>query len=385
MVVVLVLSLQHGVTPPHAGAPLGSPADTDPTNSYSAARPEWFLVGVYEFSHLFPGQWGIVPIFIVPGVLVCILLLMPFAARYLLGHMVNVAFTAVVLIAVIAMSWISLAKDRASPTYRHAVVTEELQAARVCVLAVHQGIPATGALTLLHNDPKTQGPRLFAQHCASCHSHAADDAGDGEIIEAEKPAAPNLAGFASRAWIAGLLDPKQIGGPAYFGNTKLRTGKMPGFVKDTLAGLDENGQKDVQRVVKALSAEAQLPSQRELDANDAKEIEQGRKLLVEEFSCTDCHRFHDKGPVGNAPNLTGYGSPEWSGGILRNPADKHYYGKLNDRMPAYAASPTDPAQNILSTREIKMLSNWLRGEWYEEGRDQRLGTAFWVSILTTGH
>ena len=38
-------------------------------------------------------------------------------------------------------------------------------------------------------------------------------------------------------------------------------------------------------------------------------------------------------------------------------------------MPAYAASPTDPAQNILSTREIKMLSNWLRGEWYEEGRD----------------
>ena len=119
-------------------------------------------------------------------------------------------------------------------------------------------------------------------------------ADDGDDIEAEKPSAPNLAGFASRAWIAGLLDPKQIGGPAYFGNTKLRTGKMPGFVKDTLAGLDENGQKDVQRVVKAVSAEAQLPSQRELDANDAKEIEAGRKLIVEEFSCTDCHSFTTK-------------------------------------------------------------------------------------------
>jgi ubiquinol-cytochrome c reductase cytochrome b subunit len=322
---------------------------------------------VYEFSHLFPGQWGIVPIFIVPAVLVCILLLMPFAARYLLGHIVNVTFTGVMLIAVVAMSWISLAKDRANPLYRQAVVAEEQQAERVCVLARHQGIPATGALTLLRNDPKTQGPRLFTQHCATCHSHAADDAtGGGDAIAAEKPSAPNLAGFASRAWIAGLLDPKQVGGPAYFGNTKLRAGKMIGFVKDTLADADESAKKDVLRVVKALSAEAQLPAQHELDAKDAKEIEQGRKLIVEEFGCIDCHKFHDKGTLGKAPNLTGYGSPEWIGGILRNPADRHYYGELNDRMPAYAASPNDPAQNILSAHEIKMLTDWLRGQWYEE-------------------
>ena len=33
-------------------------------------------------------------------------------------------------------------------------------------------------------------------------------------IKAEKPSAPNLAGFASRPWIAGLLDPKKINGPS---------------------------------------------------------------------------------------------------------------------------------------------------------------------------
>ena len=62
-----LLACQHGVTPPDAGVPLLSPADTDPANAYNAARPEWFLVGVYEFSHLFSGQWAIMPIFIVPG------------------------------------------------------------------------------------------------------------------------------------------------------------------------------------------------------------------------------------------------------------------------------------------------------------------------------
>ena len=32
-------------------------------------------------------------------------------------------------------------------------------------------IPKQGAVYLLRNDPKTRGPRLFKQHCASCHSY----------------------------------------------------------------------------------------------------------------------------------------------------------------------------------------------------------------------
>ena len=81
-----------------------SPADTDPANAYNAARPEWFLVGVYEFSHLFPGEWAIIPIFIVPGLLVCIVLAMPFLAKHTVGHVFNVLFTVALLVALAGLS-----------------------------------------------------------------------------------------------------------------------------------------------------------------------------------------------------------------------------------------------------------------------------------------
>ena len=84
------------------------------------------------------------------------------------------------------------------------------------------------------------------------------------------------------------------------------------------------------------------------------------------FGCTDCHKFHDKGQLGDAPELTGYGSPQWIAGIIRNPTRQQFYGKLNDRMPAYAISETDPAQNILNPHQIEMLTDWLRGQWYQE-------------------
>jgi ubiquinol-cytochrome c reductase cytochrome b subunit len=362
LAIILLLSCQHGVMPPEAGATLLSPADTDPANGYNAARPEWFLVGVYEFSHWFAGQWAIIPIFIVPGLLVCLVLAMPFWAKRSLGHLFNVLFTVALLIAVTALSYISLAKDRDNPAHQKAIALEKKQALRVCELARREGIPATGALGLLRGDPKTQGPRLFAQNCASCHDHAA---GQDPIddIKAEKSTAPNLAGFASRQWIAGLLDPKKILSPQYFGTTKFRTGKMARWVKETLSDLDAGQKKDVEKAVIALSAEAQLPAQRQSDLKDAAIIEQGRKVLVDVFRCTDCHRFHGKGV--KKFDLTGYGSADWVAGIIRNPAEKRFYGILNDRMPAYAAA-ADPAQNALNPEQIKLLTNWLRGEWYEE-------------------
>ena len=70
--------------------------------------------------------------------------------------------------------------------------------------------------------------------------------------------------------------------------------------------------------------------------------------------------------MGNAPDLTGYGSAQWIAGILRNPAAKRFYGESNDRMPAYAPSG-DTAQDTLNPRQIKMLTDWLRGDWFEEG------------------
>ncbi len=359
MGIVVAMACQHGTTPPNAGVPQLSPANTDPAAAYSAARPEWFLTGVFEFAQLFPAKLEIVPIFVTTGILLCIVLAMPFLAKYTLGHCFNVAFTLAVLAGLGGLTYYSYAKDRGDEAHQAAIAAEKQQAVRTYELVRRHGIPPTGALTLLRSDPKTQGPKLFAQQCASCHNHTSGSAGD---IKAETPTAPNLAKFASREWIAGLLNPKKVGSAEYFGGTAFRSGKMAGFVKETLG---EAEPEDIQKVAAALSAEAKLPSQKAMDAKDAEMIKEGHALMADDFNCIKCHRFHGKGPQGTAPELTGYGSSAWIAGIIAKPNDKQYYGSKNDRMPVYAASP-DPKQNTLSAEQIRLLTDWLRGDWYEE-------------------
>lgn len=364
LAIVLALSLQHGVNPPHAGAPLLSPADPNPLSAYDAARPEWFLVGVYEFSHYFSGQWALIPIFIVPGLLVCVALVMPFLARYPLGYAFNILFTVSLVAAIVALTCISYRKDAATPDHQRAIAVERWQANRTGELITrNQGIPPAGALSLLRKDAKTEGRRLFVQQCASCHNHGKLDGKDLiNDIAIEKPTAPNLMRFASREWLTGLLDPKQISGPNYFGGTKLRNGEMPDTVKD-MADLDDEKKQELANLVKALSAEAKLPYQAADDANDAKHLKQWRKN-VEGLGCTGCHKFYKEGSLGSAPDLTGYGSVEWIEGIIRNPAHKRFYGKLNDRMPAYGGS-ANPSQDTLSPEQIRLLAEWLRDQWWE--------------------
>ena len=128
------------------GAPLLSPAD--PAETYSAARPEWFLLGVYEFSHWFSGESAIVPIFVVPGLVLCIVLAMPFLARWALGHAFNVAFTLALLAALAYLSYRSVRGDRSDEKYREAVAAEYRQAGRVFDLAEHRGHSAGRGLQL---------------------------------------------------------------------------------------------------------------------------------------------------------------------------------------------------------------------------------------------
>ena len=111
----------------------------------------------------------------------------------------------------------------------------------------------------------------------------------------------------------------------------------------------------LERVILAVSAEAALPSQREADVKDAAAIEQGRKDFGESgLNCADCHEFRGEGG-GKGASLTGWGSREWTIGIIHNPADKKFYGKRNDRMQAFGE------KGELNRRQIEMLADWLRG------------------------
>jgi hypothetical protein len=52
--------------------------------------------------------------------------------------------------------------------------------------------------------------------------------------------------------------------------------------------------------------------------------------------------------------------------FISNPAHTRIYsGESNDRMPAFAPDAKNPDNNQLQPRELEMLVDWLRGEWYE--------------------
>ena len=100
--------------------------------------------------------------------------------------------------------------------------------------------------------------------------------------------------------------------------------------------MSEWSPEDVQKVVVALSAQAQLKAQRAADAKDAAQIEAGKALIANAEKCAACHHFHEAGELGAVPDLTDYGSREWLMGMISNPAHERFYRDANDRMPAFA-------------------------------------------------
>jgi mono/diheme cytochrome c family protein len=310
-----------------------------------------------------------------------------------------------------------------SETYLRGVLSDSRDAQRVTALAKAKGIEST-ALSLLKNDPKTQGARLFAQHCASCHRYGGHDglavdlatdvtpddlakrtgmtsrflSGDAvhpdwlarktgtqdewqpvkSILKAkaegpfdviasvsplEKPSAPDLKGFASRQWIRDLLDPDQYLSARYFGDTAHRDGAMyKKFLNRKVRKYDADELKMLDAIAVALSAQAKLPAQAARDQADAALIRQGVQHLIDDIGCVDCHAFGEPDPDADGPDLTGYGSRQWIVDIVKNPEHKKFYPDNNDRMPAFGV------KKILTDAEIGLIADWLRGDYPKPAR-----------------
>jgi ubiquinol-cytochrome c reductase cytochrome b subunit len=354
------------------GAELGAPAN--PSEPYSAARPDWYFMALFQFLKFFQGENLIYGSLIVPGAFFLLLMLMPFLGRWKVGHVFNLLVIFLSLGGFAYLTTIAFYHDANDPHYKAAVAQAHTDAARAKELAkANQGIPTEGALALLRDDPQTQGPRLFASQCASCHTYRGHN-GLGVLPSPlpaapvteppkEAPSAPDLAGFGSRAWLTGFMDPKQIETPKYFGHTVFalpkpgeKKSKMVRYILDDVAGWGATEKAHLEAVIMAISAEAQLPAQREMDARDAAKIAEGKKLLADvTLDCTDCHAFGDV-KEGSGPDFHGYGSAEWLREFLKNPGHDRFYGKKNDRMPAFGES------SRLSAKELDLLIRWLRGE-----------------------
>ena len=397
----------------HLGAELGAPAD--PSQPYAAARPEWYFLFLFQFLKVFEG-WGASGEFlgaiVVPGLTLGLMFLMPIIGRWKLGHRFNVAFTLAILAGAGLLTAMALHEDyyalwadktayadveellkktggdeqqlaaalgndeaklaefekrrheyeaiRKSEAFLVAVKQAKADAERAVDLAGRpEKIPPAGALSLVRSDPLSQGPLLFAQHCASCHAHIDPAKPEAEAIFAQASAA-NLFEFGGLVWARGLLDPEQVAGPAYFGNTAHSDGDMVSFVTDELSDPDLWKPDEVEAVIVALAAEAELPT----GGASADLVAKGRGLMADTDRCGSCHAYADnETELGYAPDLNGWGSREWLVGIITDPTHQRFYPEDNDRMPSFGVG-SDGGPPTLTEDQIGLIADWLRGSWY---------------------
>ncbi len=345
LVVVLFFVIRHH------GAPLDAPAD--PSEPYDA-RPEWYFLFLFQLLKYFPGRTEIIGAIIVPTLLLGVLFAMPYVGRWKLGHRFNLGFLWAMMGGVALLTYLAMAEDAKNADYQAGVQTAQRDAARVVELA-RGGIPITGAVTLLRNDPLTQGPKIFSQSCSSCHRYDGHD-GLGRQPK-DKIAASDLKGFGSREWLTGFFEPALIDTPKYWGGTHfVPDSDMVKFVKD-LAEYTPEQKEELRRGLIALSAEARLPAQAEADRRDATLIAEGKAAMNGTLlACTDCHTLHDQGAA-EGPDLTGYGSREWLVAFISDPSHERFYGENNDRMPSFGP------EKSLNEHQIGLVADWLRGEW----------------------
>jgi ubiquinol-cytochrome c reductase cytochrome b subunit len=352
---LIVMATVLGLVLWSGGAHLGAPAD--PAEPYAAARPDWYFLFLFQWLKYFPAGWEVVGAQVIPGLVLALVAAMPIIGGWRYGHRFNLGVGAALLAGVVMLTWQARVEDAADPDFAVAKAEADALAHRASELAgASTGIPAAGGLAMMRSDPLTQGPKIFEANCAQCHRFDGHDGLGGQPSEAAS--ASDLAGFGSRAWLAGLLDPARVATDEYFGGTAHDRGRMVRFVQRGVAGFTPEVRDDLDKVIMAVSAEAALPGQAELDAAQEAEILEGRALIASEaINCVRCHTFRDmtEGDVG--PVLTGWGSRAWMLGMLHDPTDERYYGEDNDRMPSFGADES------LTSAEMGLVVDWLRGDW----------------------
>lgn len=531
LAVVLALVFQHSLTrrqiadraptlPAEAylGAELTSPAD--PGGSYDAARPEWSFRALYYESKLpiFSKIGMIYAIFVVPPILLGFFYLLPILGRNKFLHVLCVLAVGALFVVFCAFTYLSYVDDYKNPEHAPAFLASKAEADKLAHRAIElcaapDGIPQTGALSLLKKDPFIQGPKLFAQHCASCHRFEPfgelTETADFSPIECPEPTAPNLYRSVSAEWIGGYMDVEKLLSDDYFGATTSfgEKGSMVTYMKgrvhggqtdkagnfmlndsnglisaviaadaspaldvltaaftefveneDAVAALAEGDTAGLQsliaekcadpeilaefdpplpapvlealtEVLTAMPAdetyqelfadeeniemltddpetfltdvylaqlngndepipagetqyvdrirdgivaacgevaailydESQLDAPRAGSGTDYAGLAEGAIASMEFLGCVDCHPFYGHEKSDHACDLRGYMSKEWLRGFIADPTDVKYYGKHNDRMPAYRPADGDA---LMSDDEIAMLADWMHGAWY---------------------
>jgi len=114
-------------------------ARADPNDATYTPRPEWYFLFLFQLLKYFPGKLEVIGVMVIPGLLILLLLALPFVDRSSKRHFLNRPFASLSALVVVG-----------------GIVT-------LTVLSVHEAPPPQIAA------PVDQAAALYARNCANCH------------------------------------------------------------------------------------------------------------------------------------------------------------------------------------------------------------------------
>jgi ubiquinol-cytochrome c reductase cytochrome b subunit len=371
------------------GAKLTAPADA--SEAYSAARPEWYFLFLFRFLRFEEvDKLGLAfGAIYVPGAIMGVIAIMPFIGRWKLGHGFNIALTLALLGGAGYLTVLALKEDAADKNYQAAVRAAEFEGHRAAELAQEFGIPTTGALSLLKDDARIQGPKLFKRHCSSCHRYNGHDGleqvpmreveqnGTKSLIE-EPATAADLGQFGTREWLSSLLtDYHTTFAPLKNAGEKgerFLAGEMAEWSKSNAAELKKpENAASLKSLVEFIVSQSERQDQAPIDqtlVTAGKEIFTSGKLAAGNLTanCADCHSLKVAGGMetlsdgagAGYPTLTGYGGKTWLKEFITNPGHDTHYGSSNNLMP--------PFGDKLDEKELGQIVDWMVGDYFRAAK-----------------
>jgi ubiquinol-cytochrome c reductase cytochrome b subunit len=333
-------------------APLEAPAD--PMSDYPA-RPEWFLMTLYRLRKYFHGPmefWGTTAL---PGVAAGYFVLLPWIERRL-SRVVAILGALGIFAGAAALGVVGIRHDAHDSQYVKAHAKWEKQAAAAIELA-KVGVPPDGALAMERRDPELRGRDLFEKHCASCHVL-------GDLGDPKKASASRLDGWGTAAWIEAMMhDPDA---PEFFGRGPY-VEQMPSVDTPPKKPLPKGevwiamikNAAERKAVALFLAAEGDEPFDAPRPKVSAKTLAEAEKIVSER--CSTCHLYKGDGDdegSGIAPELSRYGSLEWTRAQIANPASPTVYRskaldpEMKKHMPRF--------DKDLSGSDIDLLARYVR-------------------------
>lgn len=321
------------------GAELDAAADRDTTNY--PARPEWYFLFLFQLLKYFPGEHAIWGTVIIPNGAAVLLVLLPlfgYGGLRKVGHFFGLFVMVALLVMVGLLTLKALDDDRPdgilwgimkntndeegiekAKKHQHSVHDAEAKARRACELAM-PGSPVDGGHMLIRNDPYLTGRDLFQQRCGNCHAFTA---------------------LPSDKFTRQLLSVKY----------------EPELTEAHLAEM----RKELKKKNITLSEKVELKPLEEgtrwrLDDKETNWVyfvdRRGSELDLSTTSMTDGKTASDLGD---------FGSKAWIRGLLDNPMDDKYFGRVKKTEREEGKEVKDEKGNVLMRHALTQMKSWRAG------------------------